>query len=469
MLINNPVITGSFTVNGTNFITNTPTTGSNTFNGNQIISGSAIVTGSLQVTGSITTTGTITAQTLVVQTVTSSVVYSSGSNVFGNSLSNTQQMTGSVSITGSLNVVTAGTELQVGATGVTLGNALTDIHNATGSLRVTGSLAVGSGSFPQTFAVKISGSTYNGTNVWFQDGSATDGMSFGGNGANSFKTINTYGGALHLNNISQNGVNMFGNVGIGTSSPSKLLDMVGDTFAGIGINDGTNTAVMQWHVSDGFRIVTATAKPLVFFTNNVERMRVTSGGYTKMTNNGVISYPNGTIHELRQTAADYVYYTINANATPYGAFFDYTTAAPNGTGNSYIVCADTSVTRFAVRSNGGVYNYSANNVNLSDISTKKDIIPCESYWDKFKAIEIVKFKYKDQSHDDYNIGVIAQQIEEVAPEFIDTDDWSKPDEEEKILKAVYTEDLHHATIKVLQEAMARIEQLEAEIEILKNK
>jgi hypothetical protein len=48
--------------------------------------------------------GTITAQTLVVQTVTSSVIYSSGSNVFGDSLSDVQQMTGSVNITGSLSV-----------------------------------------------------------------------------------------------------------------------------------------------------------------------------------------------------------------------------------------------------------------------------------------------------------------------------------------------------------------------------
>jgi hypothetical protein len=48
--------------------------------------------------------GTLTAQTIVVQTVTSSVIYSSGSNVFGNDLSNTQVFTGSVKITGSLAV-----------------------------------------------------------------------------------------------------------------------------------------------------------------------------------------------------------------------------------------------------------------------------------------------------------------------------------------------------------------------------
>jgi hypothetical protein len=69
-----------------------------------------------------------------------------------------------------------------------------------------------------------------------------------------------------------------GNVGIGTNNPAKLLDLAGDAFAGIGIYDGTNTAVMQWHTSDGFRIVTATAKPIVFFTNNAERMRILSGG-----------------------------------------------------------------------------------------------------------------------------------------------------------------------------------------------
>jgi hypothetical protein len=66
------------------------TTGSNQFDGSQAI------------TGSLTVTGQVVAQTLNVQQVTSSIVFSSGSNIFGNSLSNTQQFTGSVSVTGSL-------------------------------------------------------------------------------------------------------------------------------------------------------------------------------------------------------------------------------------------------------------------------------------------------------------------------------------------------------------------------------
>ena len=89
------------------------TTGSNTFNGTQTI------TGSILQSGSFTSTGTITAQTLVVQTVSSSVVYSSGSNIFGNNIANTQTLTGSVRITGSLTLV--GNEIITGSSTATLG------------------------------------------------------------------------------------------------------------------------------------------------------------------------------------------------------------------------------------------------------------------------------------------------------------------------------------------------------------
>jgi hypothetical protein len=73
-------------------------------NGTARVQGNTQVTGSLNVSGSITTTGTLTAQTLVVQTVSSSVIYSSGSNVFGNLASNTQQFTGSILVSGSITV-----------------------------------------------------------------------------------------------------------------------------------------------------------------------------------------------------------------------------------------------------------------------------------------------------------------------------------------------------------------------------
>jgi hypothetical protein len=119
------------------------TTGSNSFRATQSI------------TGSLTVTGQIVAQTLNVQQVTSSIVFSSGSNTFGCDLNSRQTFTGSVIMTGSLTVNTTGTELQVNNNGVILGNLLTDNHNITGSLRVTGSVAV----FNSCVAVGISSPT----------------------------------------------------------------------------------------------------------------------------------------------------------------------------------------------------------------------------------------------------------------------------------------------------------------------
>ena len=72
------------------------TTGSNTFVDTQTISGSILQS------GSFTSTGTLTAQTLVVQTITSSVDFVTGSTRFGSLAANTHQFTGSVGISGSL-------------------------------------------------------------------------------------------------------------------------------------------------------------------------------------------------------------------------------------------------------------------------------------------------------------------------------------------------------------------------------
>jgi len=52
-------------------------------------------------TGNLTVTGTLTAQDIHVQEITSSVVYSSGSNIFGESISNTHNFTGSLNVSGS--------------------------------------------------------------------------------------------------------------------------------------------------------------------------------------------------------------------------------------------------------------------------------------------------------------------------------------------------------------------------------
>lgn len=88
--------TGSFTTMSSSLSSRTTqiesvyaTTGSNSFRATQSI------------TGSLTVTGQIIAQTINVQQVTSSIVYSSGSNVFGCDINSRQTFTGSFYQTGS--------------------------------------------------------------------------------------------------------------------------------------------------------------------------------------------------------------------------------------------------------------------------------------------------------------------------------------------------------------------------------
>jgi hypothetical protein len=274
-----------------------------------------------------------------------------------------------------------------------------------------------------------------------------------------------------------------GNVGIGTSSPANKLTISGtgdqhigqtSTTAGNCYTIYTNTsksylAGLSADLSNSYIIYDATAAS--------ERMRITSGGELCVATSSVINAGGVTgVSNMLNPNNDGKWALAlqnNASTNSYGRGLGIrnTTDFNNGD-NEFLFLIGNTTPRLYVQSNGGVYNYSANNSNLSDVRTKKDIVPLESYWDKFKAIEIVKFKYKDQTHDDYNIGVIAQQVLEVAPEFVNEDGFGGKEylpEDGIPLKSIYSEDLHNATIKVLQECMAKIEELEAKVYKLENK
>jgi hypothetical protein len=212
---------------------------------------------------------------------------------------------------------------------------------------------------------------------------------------------------------------------------------------------------------------------MAFSTNGVEAARMNALQFSKFTNDGTYVGSTGNYHEMRTDVSGQIITLFSSKnaVSPYGIEIDYTALDPNGTVNSFFTCYGTTTLRAGIRSNGGLANFQANDVNLSDERVKTDIKPVGSYWDKIKAIEIVAFKYKDQTHSDDNIGVIAQQVEAVAPEFIDVDGFDEKNvpEDGVPLKTVYTTDMYHAAIKALQEAMARIEQLESKVASLEAK
>jgi hypothetical protein len=299
-----------------------------------------------------------------------------------------------------------------------------------------------------------------------------------------------------------------GNVGIGTTLPATLFhltkassantvagtpsiiisnrDSTSGTFIGGGIFNNPYRDVSESSVTSGIWFenqnsagagAAAKTSDIVFGNGSYssgwntpsEKMRITNGGFLKASNDGTYIDSTGTYHELKSAASEMISYMTNTNATPFGIEVRFSNASPNNTSSTFFIGRDSTEAKFRLYSNGGLANYQSNDVNLSDERTKKDIVSLESYWDKFKAIEIVKFKYIDQTHDDFNIGVIAQQVESVAPEFVDVDGWGETVENEEPLKSIYTADLYHATIKVLQEAMVKIEEQQEIIDSLKSR
>lgn len=70
-------------------------------------------TGDSNISGDLVVGGTVTAQEFKTELVTSATIFESGSTIFGNSLDDTHTITGSVAITGSLNVDNRATAISV--------------------------------------------------------------------------------------------------------------------------------------------------------------------------------------------------------------------------------------------------------------------------------------------------------------------------------------------------------------------
>ena len=248
------------------------TTGSNTFISTQVISGSILQS------GSFTTTGTIIAQTINVQSVTSSVVYSSGSNVFGNSLGNSQVFTGSVLITGSLTI----------AGNITSNSAAF----FAGAVCVSNIISTGaSGGRYGTFNAPTNGGyiTFEAGGTPFGDlGSYCAQIGTGDATTLLLGTRTGYALALGSNSTERLRITCAGNVLIGTSTISTAVST--NDLLTIGKSGSTSNAIIfsngvttNWGfiVAEACKIVLASSNNITFETgaSSTERMRLCSNGF----------------------------------------------------------------------------------------------------------------------------------------------------------------------------------------------
>ena len=233
---------------------------------------------------------------------------------------------------------------------------------------------------------------------------------------------------------------------VGSNTVVQSGDEVGAVvFTGA---DGTNlipTASIESYV-DGTPGAGDMPGRLVFSTtadgaaSPTERMRI--------ANNGVI--------QARNAAGD----TLNLyNAVSAGS----SNAFIYGLHSSASVYAGT--TSFIVYTNGNVVNTNGSYTTISDAKLKENIVDAGSQWDDFKAIQIRNWNFKAETgHETHRqIGPIAQELETVCPGLVfETPDRGEDGNETgEVTKGVNQSVLYMKAVKALQEAMERIEQLEA--------
>ena len=154
--------------------------------------------------------GTLTAQTIIVQTISSSIIYSSGSNIFGNSLSDTQRFTGSVSVTGSL---------AVNGSNVILTNQTSSFYTGSYTGSFTGSL-FGTASSATTASYALTASYVNPLYQTVQITGSTTALALQGSGSGLF-TVNGTAGRLFTIDDSLTGTLL----SVGTSASSSILEV----------------------------------------------------------------------------------------------------------------------------------------------------------------------------------------------------------------------------------------------------
>ena len=290
-----------------------------------------------------------------------------------------------------------------------------------------------------------------------------------------------------------------GQIGIGTTSPSGSLH-INTSSANILIADTDDSSGSYSRVrsdSSGSLHLEADvgnntgSSTMRFSMDGSEKMRMDSDGDVGI---GTTS-PTGRF-TVKQTGfgATNTLFDSSHSATPQGVVIDFSAASPDNTSVDFLRGRDSSADRLIIFADGDIDNHDNSYSGFSDERMKEQITDSGSQWDDIKNIRVRKFKFKQDvsqkgdSDDLIRLGVIAQELESsgmsglvsTKPEIkwteedeLPVDDNGNPtvsvgDVKSEEIKSVKYSILYMKSVKALQEAMSRIETLEAKVTALEN-
>ena len=254
------------------------------------------------------------------------------------------------------------------------------------------------------------------------------------------------------------------------------------TSAGIAFQTRNTNNTNYWKSS----ILMNRGGELEFYTGGAgtgqgsERVRITSGGYFKASNSGTI--PTSNAHELvsNYNGGQIAQFT-HSGSIPYGMQIKYSNASPNTTDNYFFLGTDSTANRIIVWGNGNVQNQNNSYGAISDIKLKENIVDATPKLDDLMKVKVRN--YNLIGDDKKQIGVVAQELENIFPNMIDESidyEYKKIEDkegnitEENIDLGTTTKSVKYSVfipmlIKSIQELKTDNDSLKARIETLENK
>ena len=161
------------------------------------------------------------------------------------------------------------------------------------------------------------------------------------------------------------------------------------------------------------------------------------------------------------------------NNSNYSASILHVTGDRTTTDSTYNLANFTNAgtSKFVIRDSGNAVNTNNSYGAISDEKLKQDIADASSQWDDIKAVKFRKFKFKNNVEEGFKLGVVAQELEKTSPNLVDESIDRDVDGKDlgTTTKSVKYSILQMKGIVALQEALNRIETLEAKVKELESK